>query len=136
MLLVEDVKKIFNELLSKENGLFFLREYGITIQAFDKSSKFSLSVPIYVGENYIPESVRAGVKKILTLQKNQILKTTLSIDEENFCVYLRYLGSTENFNSGQFIYVVEEFNYLADKWRIYLDDRDKNDLVYIHIKRS
>ena len=136
MLLVENVKKIFNELLSKEEGLFFLREYGITIQAFDNSTKFSLSIPIYVGENYIPQSVRAGVKKILSFQKNQILKTTMTIDEESYCVFLRYVGSTENFNSSQFVYIVEEFNSLADKWRIYLDDRDKNDLVYIHAKRS
>lgn len=136
MLLVEDVKKIFNELLSKDEGLFFLQEYGITIQVLDNSTKFSLSIPIYVGENYIPKSVRAGAKQILPFQKTQTLKTTLTIVEENYCVFLHYLGATENFNSCQFIYVVEEFSFLADKWRIYLDDRDKNDLVYIHAKRS
>lgn len=134
MLVQKELKKLFKDLKTCNRGQFFLSGYDITVQVFDNSAKLSLSTPIYFGGNYIPKSVRHGVAKLPPFEKNHMIKTFLRIDEENYRIFLQYLGTTEAFNDSKFMNLLEDFHCLAEEWRIYLDEHDKNDLVYVRVK--
>lgn len=134
MLVEEKLKKVFTDLMcEKGNMQVFLNEQDITVSVFDNSSKLVLTTPVYFGGGYIPKSVRVGVSKTPPFDKNQTIRTTLSIDEENFRVFLKFVGTTETLNSERFVHLMEDFCYLAEEWRIYLDEHDKKDLVYVRI---
>ncbi len=55
----------------------------------------------------------------------------LHIDENKFEISLRYLGDIETLNTRNFNEVLEEFSGIADRWRLILDEHDRNDLVYV-----
>jgi hypothetical protein len=56
------------------------------------------------------------------------------VDEPNFHIYLNFLGHLDRMNKESIRLILEEFGRLADEWHLYLDENDKNDLVYIHVK--
>lgn len=133
MILEKDLKKIVSELVNNEISQIALGNSDITIRLFDSASKLSLSTPVYYGHNFIPKSVRSCVsqKKVFP---DSPLKTSLSIDEDNFQVFLNYLGHIDSLTE-DFRGLLEEFNFLADEWRHFLDEHDKNDLVHIFSKK-
>lgn len=132
MLVEKELQRLFQDLITNEQAQIFLSGSDVTVQIFDNSTKISLTTPVYFGGNYIPNSVRLGIKKSPPFDKDQTIKTTLSVNEESFRVFLHYIGSTEILNNTKFAHLLENFCYLAEEWRIYLDEHDKNDLVYIY----
>ena len=129
MLLKSDINKLMKELTQASIAMIEFGGSSITVKASDQS-KISLSTPVYFGGNYIPKSVRACVKQTSPFQIYPI-RTDLIIDEENFRIYLNYLGDLNALNNHHFIDVLEDFSSLAEKWREYLDEHDHNDLVYV-----
>lgn len=134
MIAAKDIQKLFHDLVLLDHGQFFISEYEISVGIFDQTSKVSLSTPIYFGGNYIPKSVRVAITKTPPFEKNQTIKTSLTVDEENYRIFLSYIGATETLTTQKFQALIEDFHYLAEEWKIYLDEHDKNDLVYIHAK--
>lgn len=134
MILEKDLKKVFKELVNKEVSKIALGASDITIRLFD-SSKLSLSTQVYHGDNFIPKSVRNCISQKKVFPDSFSMKTSLSIDEENYQVFLNYLGHIDSLDDENFRNLLEEFNWLADEWRLFLDEHDKNDLVPIHVKR-
>jgi hypothetical protein len=55
------------------------------------------------------------------------------LSEESFQVTLRYTGSTDNLNTESFRVLLEEYAWLADEWRLLLDEQDRNDRVHITV---
>ncbi|MEM1283633.1 MAG: hypothetical protein AAGG81_08780, partial [Chlamydiota bacterium] len=106
----------------------------VSVRVFDNSTKLSLTTPVYFGSNYIPKSVRSGVRKTPPFERTQTINTSLTIDEESYRVFLNYIGKTEILNNAKFTHLLEDFCYLAEEWRIYLDEEDKNDRIYVHIR--
>jgi hypothetical protein len=105
----------------------------INMRCIEDASKISLSTAVYIGGNYIPASVRRSLSEKLMISYPTI-HTYLTIDEQSYRINLNYLGETEFLNHHTFNELLEDFGIIADKWRSYLDERDKNDLVYVRAK--
>lgn len=131
MVVESELKKIFEDIKTHDQAQFFLCGSDITVRVFDGASKIAFVSPIYFGGNYIPKSVREGIKKTPPFEKLQLIKTYLSVDEPHFRIFLNYIGSTEELNQKRFQQLMEEFEHLSDEWRIYLDEQDKNDLIFV-----
>lgn len=134
MLLEKDLKKIFNQLLNEDSAQVCLGSAEVTIRLFDQSSKISLSSLVYHGGNFIPISVRKCVASKPAFSRNSPIKTNLNIDEKRFQINLHYLGTVENLNNKTFKDLLEEFGYIANEWRLSLDEHGKNDLVHVYVK--
>lgn len=105
----------------------------INIRYVDDASKLSLSAAVYSGGNYIPTSVRHSLSHKFS-PSHPSLRTFLTVDERAYQVNLNFLGDTEFLNVHSFKEIVEEFGEMAEKWRTYLDEHGKNDLVYVRAK--
>jgi len=112
--------------------LTFDRE-NVSICFVEDASKLSLTTPVYFGSNYIPAGVRHSLSHKFSFPHPSI-KTFLTIDEQEFKIHLNYLGDAEFLNQHQFDEIIEEFGTIAENWRLFLDEKDRNDLVYVKAK--
>lgn len=133
MLAEKELKKIVAE-LSHENCVKVLFDgIEVTINHVDGNPhKGSISACVYFGGNFIPQGVRNSLTKSINF-KNPHLYTYLSIDEETFSVFLNYGGSW-SLEEGALNHLLDEFCWIANEWRLYLDEQDRNDLVYVHVR--
>ena len=134
MLLEKDLKKLLDRLSHDNFVEFSFGNSDLTFHAVDHASKIMLSTPVYFGGNFIPSSVRKCATQKHSFKNHTQINTSLSIDEDQFRISLRYLDDVENLNHHNFSEIIEEFSLIADKWRSILDENDKNDLVYVHTK--
>lgn len=132
MIAQNELKKLFNQLLQKEIAQVELGGSNITIRFHQVESKFSLSTPVYQGGNFIPKSVRKCLSHKTPFSSENI-KTFLTVDENNFKIDLNFIGTMENINGEKFREILEEFSWLADEWRLFLDDHDKNDIIHVRV---
>jgi len=131
MLLEKDLKKLFDQLVQDDVVQIPCGDNELTLSSFDHGSKIVLSAPVYFGGNFIPSSVRKCASQKHPFKEWSDIKTMLYIDENKFEITLRYLGDLEALNTRNFNEILEEFSVLADKWRLVLDENDRNDLVYV-----
>jgi hypothetical protein len=134
MLLEEDIRKILDQL--NEGNLIKLAFDGadVFIRILDNSSKVSLVTSVYHGGNYIPSSVRRCLSHKAPGFPPPFVRTFLTIDEHQFRIHLNYLGHTQELTTDFLKELLEEFSRIADNWRLYLDENDKNDLIYVRVK--
>lgn len=135
MIVEKEFRKLVHQLVKEEIAQIILGNSEVTVHVLDNATKISLSSTVYFGGNFIPKSVRKCISQTPAFEKHK-LKTYLVVDEDNFGVSLNYLGGLNHLNKRMFVDLLEEFSWLADEWRLYLDEHDKNDLVYIHIPKS
>lgn len=133
MLIEKNIHKILGQLADGDSIQVPLNGSDIMIRCVDAASKLSLTTLVYEGGNYIPSSVRRCLSQKSPFSHTSIL-TFLTIDEQHFQVRLNYLGQTESLTHYHFKELLEEFGLIARKWRLYLDERDKNDLIYVRSK--
>lgn len=135
MLLEKDINKILGHMADKEPIEIKYDGSDILLSFMDNASKLSLATRIYTGGNYIPTSVRRCVShKSLPSFTSPSIKTFLTVDERHFQVHLNYLGRADTLTSGELKVLLEEFGLIAEKWRDYLDENDRNDLIYVRTK--
>lgn len=132
MLVEKELQKIFQRLQNEDEIRIHINDSEVGIRLFEQGSKLSLSTQVYYGGNYIPKSVRACIGKKFPLAEHKI-QTQLIIDEKNFAVYLHFLGPI--IADFSFKDLLEEFTWIADEWRLYLDEHDKNDLVHVRVNK-
>lgn len=132
MIIEKELKKIFHQLVKDEVAQIAVGTTDITIRVLEDASKFSLSTPVYFGGNFIPKSVRHCVTHKSSIP-NERIKTNLSLDESNFKIYLNYVGNIDHIRANGFGQLLEEFSWLADEWRLILDEHDRNDLVHVRV---
>jgi hypothetical protein len=135
MTIAKEFKKIFQQLMHDSVAHLVVGGSDITIRVFEGGSMFSLSTDVYFGGNFIPKSVRSCITKQPPFTRDSTIKTFLTVDEPNFHIYLNFLGHLDRMNKESFRLILEEFGRLADEWHLYLDENDKNDLIYIHVKK-
>jgi hypothetical protein len=133
MLIEKEIKQIFNHLADGDLIRIPFDGSDITIRTIDEASKLSLTSQVYDGGNYIPASVRLCLSRQSPFYHPSVL-TFLTIDEQNFKINLNYLGQTQSLTQHHFKELLEEFGLIAEKWRLYLDDHDKDDRVYVRVK--
>lgn len=133
MLIDKDIIKILSQLAGNEHIQIAYEGSDITICFLDDASKLLLKTAIYSGGNYIPSSVRRCLSH--KAFNSSSIRTYLTLDERHFQIQLNYLGRAQTFSYSEFKDLLEEFGLLAEKWRHYLDENDKNDLVYIHLNK-
>lgn len=121
-------------LLSTGNSIYItVANSNIQLKSFCDNKKIELKTDVYKGENYIPQSVRSSVSG-KSMLKDLNAFSYLTIDEENYMVYLSSTSNLELLSEKDFVNELEDFSFQAEKCRIYLDERDKDDLVYVHVK--
>lgn len=133
MLVENDLKKLFDELKLAKSTQFTVNGFNITLKILEYPSKLYLGTPVYFGGNYIPKSVRTCVSQKAPFDKS-FIKTYLTIDENQFQIALNFTGDITPLTSYKFRSLIEEFSYLAQEWQQFLDEHDKNDLVYVRVK--
>ncbi len=134
MLIEKDIQQILSQLACGDSIQVPFDGSDITVRVFDESSKLSLTALVYDGGNYIPSSVRRCLSRKSPFFHPSIL-TFLTVDEKNFQIKLNYLGHAETLNHHHFKELLEDFGLMAEKWRLYLDDHGKNDLIYVKVKQ-
>lgn len=134
MILSKEIQKLLPQILKDESAQVTFDLSNVSIRIFDKATQISFTTPVYFGGNYIPQSVRSSLNKPPALQ-GVTLKTMTTIDEENFSIYLHHHSHMQGINEENLLTLLEEFLWIADEWRLYLDEHDKNDLVYIHSRK-
>lgn len=133
MLIEKDIRQILNQLAGGDAINVPFDGSEIMIRVIDEASKLSLTTLVYEGDNYIPSSVRSCLSRKSPFFHTSLF-TFLSVDEQNFQVKLHYLGQAQNLNQEHIKELLEEFGILAGKWRLYLDEHDKHDLIYVRVK--
>lgn len=133
MIIEKEFRKLLHRLIKEEIAHITLGTSDVCVHVYDNATKITLSSPVYFGGNFIPLSVRKCITKKPLFEKGRI-KTFLQLDEEHFQISLNFVGGLEHLNKRMFIDLLEEFSWLADEWRLYLDEHDKNDLVHVHVK--
>jgi len=134
MIVEKDLRRLLHQLIKEEVAHISLGTSDIVVHVFDQDTKISLAANVYIGGNFIPKSVRYSLS-----QKPQFiaqhLHTSFAVDEENYSISLNYLGALEHLNKRMFVDLLEEFSWLADEWRLYLDEHDKNDLIHVRMPK-
>ena len=128
MLIAKNIQQILSQLVGGDSIKVPFDDAEIVVRAIDDASKLSLTALVYEGGNYIPPSVRRSLSHNSLIFRSSIL-TYLTIDEEKYQIKLHYLGQA-HLNQDDLKEILEEFGWIAQKWRVYLDDHDKNDLIY------
>ena len=107
------------------------------IQLFcvDRGTNVHASTLVYLGDNFIPQSVRSVATKPLTDQPSSIT-TYLVLEEEHFQISLHYEGDFTRLELENFFYLTNEFEELAYHWRRIFDEKDRQDLIHIPIKNQ
>lgn len=133
MLVEKDVQQILSQLANGSSIKLPFDGSDITIRVIDDASKLSLTAFVYEGKNYIPGSVRRCLSRKSPFFHPSIL-TFLTIDEQRFQIRLNYLGQAQALDCRNFKELLEDFGFMAEKWRLYLDEHDKNDLIHVRVK--
>lgn len=133
MIVENDIKRLIEELKQGRTANVTFEGLDIAISVLDHSSKLFLATPVYFGGNYIPNSVRKCVGQRSPFDQSNI-HTYLTIDEGQFQISLNYLGQANQLNSHSFKGLLEDFSTLAQEWRLFLDEHDKNDLIHVRVK--
>lgn len=136
MIVEKEFRRLLHQLIKEEIAQINLGNSEVTVHVFDDASKISLSSTVYFGGNFISKSVRNCLNTKPSFLTNTHTNAYLVVDEENFKVHLNYLGGLQHLNKRMFIDLLEEFSYMADEWRLYLDEHDKNDLVHVRVPKS
>lgn len=132
MLVEKDVQQMLVQLAGRGLAKIPFDGSDITIKMIDESSKLSLTTLVYDGENYIPNSVRNCLSH--KLPSFTPILTFLTVDEHRFQVKLNYLGRAESLDREDLKVLLENFGEMAEKWRLYLDEHGKNDLIHVRVK--
>lgn len=134
MLVQKDLMKLFQQLIHDESVHFNVDGIDILIRVFDNSSKLFLTTPVFIGGNFIPKSVRQCLSQKAPFYREDQIKTYLTVDEERYQVFLNCISVLEACHNGDLKNQLEEFSWLADQWRNYLEEHGKNDLIHVRVK--
>lgn len=130
MITNQKIKTVLDEL--RDTGMADVSVFGGLISAkyINRDAKMSLTAQVYDGVNYFPKSVRECLQEGPPMPKPDI-NTYITVNEETFKIFLHYLGNMERIDSEDLKKLLEEFGWIAEEWRYYLDDCDKKDLIHV-----
>ncbi|MCB1113583.1 MAG: hypothetical protein KDK62_02380 [Chlamydiia bacterium] len=130
MLSINELKSLITDLQQNKVTEFSLAGSVVTLKVSDSNKAINLSAPVYWGGNFIPISVREAIKKRPPFD-DRVIETYLTLDDEAFQVILHYDGQAQAAKPEVFGALMDEFGYLVDHWREWLDEKDRDDLVHV-----
>jgi hypothetical protein len=131
MLLEHDINRLLTDLLEKKRGEITLHGISLHLRLDEVSScKFHVTTPVFHGDNYIPHSVRRGLKEVPQFAK-QALHTDFLVDEERYLVILQHNDTLAGQTKQDLYGMLSDFCQLANDWIAYLDQQGKNDLIHV-----
>lgn len=133
MLAEKNAQQILEQIVNSGIVPPFFDGADIHVRIIDDSSKLSLTAIVFDGGGYIPSSVRACLASKVPFFKSEI-PIFLSIDENHFQVKINYLGKIHLDDSNELRELLESFGIITEKWRDYLEEHGKKDLVYINAR--
>lgn len=133
MVIQEEVRCVLHQLSSGRLINLTVDGCDIWMRFFEEESTLALSTLVYDGGNYIPPSVRECLSRIAPFSKGHI-PARLSVEEETYQIRLNYSGRMTRLTHDHLAEIIEEFEYLAEKWRYYLDEHGKRDLIHVRVK--
>lgn len=128
MVIRDDWQKILCDLSRDLSGM-----EDISITVVEDGEKLLFSTTVYSGDNYVPPSVRA----CLTCKppfRVPFSHTHLNLNEEEFRIQLSASYRTEHLSPDALQDLIDDFAWMAEEWRYYLDENDRNDLIYVRRK--
>lgn len=133
MIVKEELQKLIQSLLNKETSQISINGSDVNVRVVDDGAKLMLMTLVYTGGNYLPASVRQSIQQKPPFSSS-LMQTNLIVNEERFEIYLRFVGSTDGLNIDAMRTLLEEFTWLADEWRLFLDEQDRNDRVRVPVQ--
>ncbi|MBA3957335.1 MAG: hypothetical protein H0X51_02915 [Parachlamydiaceae bacterium] len=133
MLVEKDIKRLFQQLVQDDTVHIAVDGVDVLVRVFDHASKLFLSATVYTGGNFIPQSVRKTVGLHAPFMRDEQIKTYITVDDNHYLININYIGKMDCY-SDSLRQLLEEFSWLAEQWRSYLDERGKQDLIHIHVK--
>jgi hypothetical protein len=125
------INHMIRELRVHRRTLVTLHGWKVVIE-YSLQGGLLISTPIYQGDHYIPLGVREALHTN-PLERSSLLRTHVTLNESAYMVTLHHTGREEDLSPG-FSEILEEFCWAAERWWLYLDERDRRDLVHIHVK--
>lgn len=107
--------------------------HGLFLQPVDFGQKLHLSTIVYIGDKFIPSSVRKAAS--CPLETSPLDDTWLSIDEERYVISLHFLDSWAPNTRSSLYELTSQFEEVALRWREIFEEKDRQDLVHIHQSR-
>lgn len=132
---LKDVNQVIECLKRDKSAQIEIYGSPLAIGLFEEAHKISLSTVVFHGSNFIPLSVRACLTKRDTPVHPSTISTYISLDEHSCSVKLNYIGKWEMLDPKTFDHLLDEFCWLAEEWRVYLDEHGRQDLIHIFHKR-
>lgn len=126
------IRDLIAELRQKQRADITFQGNEIHLELMEDGEKIHFLTSVYEGGNYIPPSVRNGIKQKVPFQDSSF-KAYLTIDEEHFQIHLHH-DEPARTNTSTLFSQIDHFSFLAEEWRDYLDRNDKNDLIPVRVK--
>ncbi len=130
MVVQQEVQKLLHSLVIRESSMITIGSSEILVRLINKGDKVLLTTPVYYGGNYIPQKVREAATERRLIQ-SELISAELVINQDKFEIYLEYSEDAKNLDIDRFKEDLEEFAWLADEWRLILDQEDYNDRLHI-----
>lgn len=128
-----ELHKLLNKLLKDKKIETDLFGFPLKVSIFDET-KLSLSTVVFHGGNYIPKSIRNCLHKKEGPFLDSRIRTSLSIDEFQYLIKLNYFGKMDDMDFKELGDLLEEFCWIAEEWREFLDEHGRHDLVHVFHK--
>jgi hypothetical protein len=126
---------VFKNLLKRQMTQFSIDGQTLSIEFGEHVNCYLITIPVYYGHNFIPKSVRQSVSETAPLVYEQGLQTYLKIDERKCQIHLCYLGSLEELSLENIKEIIEEFLWIGEEWRSFLEEQGYQDLVHVSVKK-
>jgi hypothetical protein len=132
---LKEVSQVIERLKADRSAHIDIYGSPLSIGLFDEAHKLTLSTVVFHGSNFIPLSVRACLNKKDAPIHPSALPTYITVDEQNSSIILNYIGRWESVTPFTFDRLLDEFCWLAEEWRSFLDEHGRQDLVHIYHKK-
>jgi len=130
MVTKDETQQAFKKLTVLQNAKIGDPVMGLFLHMQDFGSKLHMHSLVYVGDGFIPFSVRKAVQSHVDI--NPTIDTWLKINEEEYQITLHFVQSVSHVTPDDFFALTSQFEEAVIRWRQILEERDREDLVHVH----
>ncbi|MFT4552093.1 MAG: hypothetical protein ACI9S8_000715 [Chlamydiales bacterium] len=128
------IDQIVEELIKKQYVECIINGELLVLRFSEGFNKLHITASVFDGGNYIPESVRRGVKAKSLFPRCNI-QTFFTLDEKKFQVVLNFSTNMDE-GFGEFSEWINDFIWIAKEWRFLLDRYGQEDLVFVYASKN